>query len=128
MKKIWQYLRQQIQADFHAAQYSIIALFIFACVAINYKVRFEDDFLEQLYGPKKFFAYFLFYSIPYFFSVATYAFFKKSSVFRSREFLVKSFFILFVLSLDSSVPFLFDVVNVVFPAEVQIRKRKRFAW
>ena len=76
MKKIWYFLRDHVRDDFNKKQYGAIAIFLVICLSLNYTFYFEDNYLEAITGYPKFFAYLLFYSVPYFFSVYIFAFFK----------------------------------------------------
>lgn len=115
MKKIWNFLKKHVSEDFNGRYYAVIAVFLIVSISLNYAFDFEDDELETMEGHPKFFAYVLFYAIPYFFSVYMYAVFKKrKDLLRKREFWIKSLLAITVLSLDSSVPFLDPLVSRVF--------------
>jgi hypothetical protein len=120
MKKIWRYLKEQVRQDLNAGQYAVVAIFLALSMVFNYSIEFEDTVLDYLEGFRKFYAYFFFYSIPYFFCVVVSVLFKKNRhVFRSREFWIRSIFILLVLSFDSSVPFLHALIQSLFHPTAQ---------
>lgn len=115
MKKIWNFLKKHVREDFDKRYYIVIAVFLITCLALNYAFDFEDDELETMEGYPKYFAYLVFYAVPYFFSIYTYAVFhKRKDIFGSTAFWVKSLFAIAVLALDSSVPFLEPFVRGVF--------------
>lgn len=112
MKKIWRFLKLHISEDFHAAHYGVIATFMIICIVLNYTFDFEDDYMETMSGYPKFIAYFFFYSIPYLIATYVYALFRrKLEIFRTRQFWVRSTFAMFILTLDSSAPYLEQVVT-----------------
>jgi hypothetical protein len=115
MKKIWNYLKWHFINDFDPGQYAVIGIFLVVALTLNYTFKFEDEYLERMSGYSKFLAYFLFYGLPYFFSVYVYSVFKKQkAIFLNQEFWIKSMFALFILSLDSSVPFFDYLINALF--------------
>ncbi|MBT1697770.1 CPBP family intramembrane metalloprotease [Fulvivirgaceae bacterium PWU4] len=119
MKKIWNFLKKHVSEDFNGRYYAVIAVFLILSISLNYAFDFEDNELETMEGYPKFFAYVLFYSIPYFFSVYMYAVFKKrKDIFSRRDFWIKSLLAIAVLSLDSSVPFLDPLVSRIFHPEM----------
>ncbi len=120
MKKIWHYLKDHIGVDFHSGHYLSVAVFLAISLSLNYYFDFEDDYLEVMSGYPKFFAYLVFYSIPYFFAVYSYTrFHQRQSVFRTREFWVRSLFALTILSLDGSLPYLYDLAMYLFEPRTQ---------
>src|SRR5688572_5237414 len=127
MKKIWNFLRTHLREDFNAIQYAIIAIFMIISISVNYAFDFEDDYLETMTGYRKFITYLFFYAIPYFFSVYLYAHFQKiKNIFYRREFWVKSMFGLTLLTLDSSMPYLEDLVYYFFHPRTQFWAYKVF--
>jgi hypothetical protein len=115
MKKIWTYLKWHIINDFNPGQYASVGVFLAIAISLNYYFDFEDTQLEPMEGFPKFFAYFIFYSFPYFTAVFIYARFTNGrGVFSKKEFWLKSLFAIFILSLDSSVPYLDELVYAVF--------------
>jgi hypothetical protein len=119
MKKIWNFLKHHFREDFDWKHYLAVAVLLAVIIVLNYSYEFEDSYLQSLSGLKKFVNYFALYAIPYFTSVVLYARFNKSArVIQSKEFFVKSFFGLAILSFDSSVPFLQPLLERVVPNEI----------
>lgn len=120
MKKIWKFLKNHLQEDFNPRQYAVIAFFMFVSITLNYTFDFEDDYLEMMAGYPKFIAYFFFYSIPYFLSVYVYTHFQKiANIFNNPDFWIKSLFGITLLTLDSSTPYLEDLVYYFFHPRTQ---------
>lgn len=120
MKKIWKFLVHHLREDFHAGQYAATAVLLAICLSLNYSVDFEDRYLELLEGFTKYFAYFFFYSIPYFGAVYIFARFKNQlGIFSEKWFWIKSLFGISVLSLDASLPYLDDLLNYLSNPRVQ---------
>jgi hypothetical protein len=112
MKKVWGFLKNHISEDLNARPYTFIITFLIISVFLNYYFDFEDDVLEMMTGYLKFMAYLPFYIIPYFFSVYIYAHYNnRKDLFRQKIFWVKSLFGLFILTLDSSAPYLEEVIS-----------------
>jgi hypothetical protein len=120
MKKIWKFLVNHLREDFHAGQYAATALLLAICLTLNYSVDFEDRYMEQLQGLIKYFAYFIFYSIPYFSSIFIFAYFKNQlQIFSEKWFWIKSVFGIAILSLDASLPYLDDLLNYLSNPRIQ---------
>ncbi len=120
MKKIWQYIRQHIQEDFHPLYYGFVAIFLTVCIWYNYKVDFEDSFLDQQEGFIKFLYFFLTHLAAYLVPVFSYAFFcRKRAFLRSPEFWIKSCVALALLSFDRCVFFIDAFVETFFHPQVQ---------
>lgn len=112
MKKIWNYLKWHFINDFHPWHYLSIAAFLITCLSLNYWFDFEDNYLETMIGYPKFFAYLVFYSVPYLFAVYLYTrHYKRPDVWRNKNFLIKASLGLVVLSLDGSLPYVRNLVN-----------------
>jgi hypothetical protein len=127
MKKIWYFLRHHISEDFNRRQYAVIAAFMIIIIAMNYTFDFEDDYLEVMTGYPKFMAYLFFYSLPYFFSVYIYVRFNKNKdIFKQTAFWKKSLFGVTLLALDSSMPYLEDVISYFFHPRTQYWAYKVF--
>lgn len=115
MRKIWSYLKWHVINDFHPRHYLSIAVFLAASLSLNYFFDFEDNYLEAMTGLPKLFAYFFFYSIPYILSVGLFCRFnRRSDILTSSDFWRRSLFALIILSLDSSAPYLSDLMNYLF--------------
>ena len=120
MKKIWNYLKWHVINDFHPGYYLSIALFLTISLSLNYYFDFEDDYLEVMTGYPKFLAYFVFYSVPYFFSIVLFSRFRRrEDIFLTTDFWIKSLFAVTILSLDGSLPYLYDLVEYLFDPRIQ---------
>jgi hypothetical protein len=120
MKKIWHYLQHHVREDFNAGYYSVVAAFLIISVALNYTFDFEDSHLDAMTGYSKFFAYLLFYGIPYFITVYAYSFFyKRKDIFSSPDFWKKSVFGITLMALDGSMPFLQNAISALFHPHMQ---------
>lgn len=112
MKKIWNSLRHHIREDFNVGHYATVTIFLIISLTLNYTFNFEDDYLELMTGYPKFFAYLLFYCIAYFVPVFSFAIFnKQKAIFLRTDFWIKSLFGVSLLTLDSSAPFVYPLVN-----------------
>lgn len=120
MKKIWNYLKIHLREDFNKGYYLTVAVFLTISLALNYRYDFEDDYLENLTGLTKFVAYFLFYLVAYLVSVLSYVYFgKQKGIINSRTFWVKGLFLIGIVSLDSSLPFLDNWIRTLFHPQMQ---------
>lgn len=115
MKKLWNFLKEHLRNDFNPYYYSFIAVFLTVCIYYNYKVDFEDSFLDQQEGFIKFLFFLLTNLFAYLIPVFAYAFFYKSRTFLSSpEFWIKSLFALALLSFDRCGFFIDDFVHEFF--------------
>lgn len=120
MKKIWNYLKTHLREDFNSGHYLITALFLTAAIYLNYQFDFEDSVLDAKTGFDKYLHYFLFFAVAYYFITLSYLLFnKKLYVLAEGEFWIKSIAALAFLSLDSSAPFLRDMINELFNPAIQ---------
>lgn len=111
MKKIWKLLTHHFREDYSPWYYLSIAVLLTAFLAINYQYDFEDNVLSGFSGVPKFLAYFLFYSTGYYSSIGLVSLFKSNlTFFSSSKFWKYSLVGLTVLSLDSSMPFLQNLI------------------
>lgn len=120
MKKIWKFLKTHIQEDFNLGHYLLTAIFLAAAIYLNYKFDYEDSVLDMKTGFDKWFHYFIFFSVAYYFITLSYLIFnKKLYALAEGEFWIKSVAGLALLSLDSSAPFLRDMINGLFNPAIQ---------
>jgi membrane protease YdiL (CAAX protease family) len=120
MKKIWNFLKTHVREDFNIGHYVTTALFLAAAIYLNYSYDFEDSVLDTKKGFDKYLHYFVFYAIAFYFTTLSYLIFsKKLYVLVEGEFWIKSLAAIAVLSLDSSAPFLRDMVNDLFNPALQ---------
>lgn len=115
MKKIWQFLKQHIAEDFNVAYYGFVAVFLTCCIHYNYRVDFEDSFLDYQEGFTKFLYYFLTNVFAYVTPLVAYALISKNRSFLfSPEFWVKSLVALAFLSFDRCSFFIDDLASELF--------------
>jgi hypothetical protein len=120
MKKIWNYLKVHCKEDFNARHYTLVVVLLVCLITFNYAIDFQDTFLATLTGAPKFFGYFLFYTIPYFICIYSFAInYNRRWIFKSKQFLWKALFGIAILSLDSSVPFLRPLILEYLPVDLQ---------
>jgi hypothetical protein len=120
MKKIWKFLVGHLQADFNLIHYGAVALFLATCLYFNYRLDFEDSFLDVQTGFTKFFYYFVFFSTAYYFVLLTYSVFRHDKDFwTNKQFWIRSVLVLMILSIDSSVPFLRPLLSEFLRPQVQ---------
>lgn len=111
MKKIWKLLTQYLREDFSIGYYLSTALLLSTLLYINYRFDFEDTTLGRFSGYARFLIYFLFYGTGYYATIALLTLFNPGLViFRSSAFWRYSLVGLAVLSLDSSMPFLRNLI------------------
>ena len=120
MRSIWKYLSGHIRQDFNGLQYGLIVALLACSIYFNYRVNFEDGFLDVQKGFLKFFYRLIFFSVAYYTTLLITCRLKdNTAVFTRRTFWIKSILALSLLSLDSSVPFLQGWVNFLLPPQVQ---------
>lgn len=121
MKKIWKYLTNHVQHDFEWKHYLFVAIFLSACLAVNYTYDVEDSILDNIAGINKLIAYFAFFALAYYTVLISVSIFKKEILFwKSKTFHIKSILVLFVLALDKSAPFLRPVLTQIFAPDLYI--------
>lgn len=66
MKKVWSYLVEYQRKHFDVKMYGVILIFIAICIAINYRLDFEDSIIDSYHGrPIKWLWMFLFHAFPF---------------------------------------------------------------
>lgn len=120
MRTIWKYLFGHIRQDFNVLQYCLVIASIACCIYFNYRIDFEDSFLDVQKGFTKFFYRLIFFSVAYYTTLLITCTLKNDrEVLTRTAFWIKSILALSLLSLDSSVPFLQGWVNFMLPTQVQ---------
>lgn len=119
MKKIWRLLRHHLQEDFSVFSYLSVALLLTTFLIINYHYDFEDVVLGRFSGLLKFLVYFIFYGSGYYLTIALLSLWKKEKTFfLAPGFWKYSLTGLVILSLDSSMPFLQNLIYTNFDYKV----------
>ncbi len=111
MRKIWLYLRHHVKEDFNAGHYLTIFAILAVAISVNYAFDFEDSVLSSLPPLTKLVSYMAMYSLLHFLATFSYCYYYEKKAYASPTFWLYSIFGLFVLSLDSSAPFLLYIVN-----------------
>jgi hypothetical protein len=120
MKKIWRYLQEHLHQDFHFYQYLTLAGFIAICLLVNYRINLENGILDKQQDLLKVLFFFITYACAYYFALLTYSIFRNDHTFwQDRTFWVKSLLVLFVLSIDVSMPFVRKSIAYFFHADMQ---------
>jgi len=121
MKKIWKFLVHHVREDFHARTYLLIFIFLAVSIAINFRLDFEDSYLDQLKGVTKFLGHVLFYGFAYF-SACLIQYFSREgdhAFLKQRDFWVRSLLAIGLLALDGSQPYLHEVINARVSPQLQ---------
>jgi len=102
MKKIWNSLKEHVQADFDLKTYSFTAIFLVLIITVNYEINLEKGIIDSYRGNSiRIFWYFLLYAFAYYGGVFIYALCKQqTAVLKHPRFWLFSLFILGVLGLD----------------------------
>lgn len=113
MRKLWKFLSHHFREDFSKSYYVSIAFLLSTLLFLNYQYRIEKDILDSFKGIGKLIVYFLFYAGAYylsFFLLTITSTKPKHSFFQSSAFWKYSLVGLAILALDSSMPFLQDLI------------------
>ena len=104
MKKVLQYLKDYQREHFDWKMYTVILIFTAVCIAINYRLDFEDSIIDSYHGkPIKWLWMFLFHGTPFFIvSLILYGFGKKKEWLTSRSYWLKFIIGFGLLALDRS--------------------------
>jgi len=121
MKKIAGIILRHWKEDFHAGQYLFIGIFLAGAIAFNYAIDFEDSFLVRLKGWTKLGGYLLFFGIPYMISILSLVVFKKQKgLLRNSRFWLFTAMGIGVLSIDSSLPYLTNLLQLWLAPELHV--------
>lgn len=111
MRKIIGYIREHIREDFKPGFYLFVAIFLAISFYINFGISygssayftFEDKYLNtKVREPLTLLKFLLFYGLPYYLTFFAYTiFYKKTALFKSGAFWLRSLFVLSVLSFNS---------------------------
>jgi len=120
MKKIWNHLINHLKSDFNFPQYGVVAIFLTISIYLNYKFDFVNRTVNVQSNVIKPLYYLSIFSIGYYFTLLSYSLFSKQwNFWESYQFWVRSILVLTLLSIDTSVPFLKDVVNALADNQLQ---------
>lgn len=100
MKTILQYLKQFLKTDVDLPVYAMTFLGLGIAIFFNYLYDFEDSILDSYRKqPISLLYYFLYYAAAYYYVIGVYLLLKKDiPLLKSRQFVVKSLFILALIS------------------------------
>ncbi len=119
MKKIVGYLKSHIKSDFNPVAYLLVAILLTVAIRYNYQVDFEDGFLDLQTGVRKVVYFFLFFSLPFYGTLIILGVFKRDVAFlRSTKFWMISGIGFFLQAFDSSVLFLTEITQFLFPPQL----------
>ena len=102
MGAILSYTKDFLAKEFNPGYFLTNGFFLAAAVFLNYHFDFERQVTRLYYGTPLLMAfYFLFYAVPFLFSVLTYAYwYKKYEFLRSYQFWILSLYALLILSFN----------------------------
>jgi hypothetical protein len=121
MKKIWKFLLAHIQEDFNYRHYLTVFLLLVFSIGLNFWLDFEDKFLDSYTGVRKLLAYFAMYASLYYVSVWSYKYWNpQKHINTGKTFWIHSLVGIFLLSLDSSVPFLDPFIRKFFAPQLYV--------
>jgi hypothetical protein len=121
MKKLWKYLVNHLQHDFHWLHYGVVFLFLAASIYWNYRISFLDRIVNVQSNVVKPFYYLLIFSVGYYFTLITYSLSTKQwNFWKLKHFWIKSILVLVVLSIDTSAPFLRSTINAFVNSDLQL--------
>jgi hypothetical protein len=120
MKKIWSYLVHHLRSDFNFLQYGVTALFLVVAIYTNYKIDFVDSTVNKQSSAIKPLCYLVIFSGGYYFTLLIYSLFSKQWDFwKTKQFWIKSLLVLTALSIDTSAPFLRNIIDVFVNTQLQ---------
>lgn len=90
-----------MKEDFQYGMYFLIAIILGATVALNYQFELEDKLEQALkFSPQIYPAYFLLFATPYYIICLIVHFFTKANFLSKRQFWVRSFLALLIMTFD----------------------------
>ncbi|MBI4647523.1 MAG: hypothetical protein HY738_13275 [Bacteroidia bacterium] len=128
MKQILTYLKIHIKADFNLPLYIYTFIFLIVTITINYVYKFEDSFLDKVYGyPSGFIYYILFYAFAYYSIAIPQAIItKKPERLKNKTFWLKSF--IFIAFIGVSGAFYFYIYVCKLFNETDALYMRRILW
>lgn len=111
MKHVIAYLRNHLKEDFNGAVYVGVGILLSLSIFYNYKIDFEDSYLDQLPGFTKVFCFYLFYSFPFYLTLLLYAIVRKDFSFFTLKFWILSSAGFFIQAFDSSALYVSDAAH-----------------
>ena len=115
MKKIWKLFKQHVALDFNWKLYGAVAVFLIVFVTINYKVNFENGYIDLDTGkPIRILWYFLEMGVAYFGTCLIVFYFNNTSYhFSNPRFWLISVVALFFLSINLGWPYTKDLATAI---------------
>lgn len=116
MRKIKQYFKEYFSKDFILLPHIIILVFISISIFINYKFNFENKIINSpYYSELKKIKYFLFYAIPYLFSLIILLYFnKKIILLKNKKVWKYILFGLIILTIDASFYYSYSIPRLFY--------------
>ena len=102
MKKISQYLKDFVKADFNAGFYTYTAVFLIITIYLNYNWGLEKKWINDSNTWKDYFFSFTFNAFAYYAIAVPKAFVYKEDYLKKKSFWIKSSLFLLILSIDGS--------------------------
>jgi len=102
MKKISQYLKDFVKADFNAGFYIYTALFLVVTIYLNYNWDLEEKWINDSNSWKDYFFSFTFNAFAYYAIAVPKALVYKEDYLKNSSFWIKSSLFLLILSIDGS--------------------------
>jgi len=102
MKKISQYLKDFVKADFNAGFYTYTAVFLIITIYLNYNWGLEKNWINDSNTWKDYFFSFTFNAFAYYAIAVPKAFVYKEDYLKKKSFWIKSSLFLLILSIDGS--------------------------
>jgi hypothetical protein len=119
MKKIWKFLTVHLREDFNRGHYITIFFLLAVSITVNFWLDFEDKILDRYTGITKLVGYIIMYAVLYYLSVFSYKYWNSGkNINTGKTFWLHSGAGIFLLSLDSSVPFLDPFIREFFPSQL----------
>jgi len=115
LKKIWKLLKEHLAVDFNWKLYSAVAIFLAACVIVNYQVNFENGIIDKDVGkPVRILWYFLEQAFAYF-GVSVIVFYFNSTFhhFRSPRYWTITFVSLLFLAINLGFPYSWQIAGKI---------------
>jgi hypothetical protein len=121
MKKIWKYLKDHVKADYNLKHYLTVASILAIAIILNYTFDARDNYVDPLGHLHRVMVHFLFYSLIYYSVIFSFVkCYNQHLLLNSRMFWATSAFGIFVLSVDTSVPFLYPLIERLLHPELRL--------
>lgn len=113
MRTLVIYLKDFLKEDFEWLRYGAIAVFIGLSISVNYSLNFESNYVNTNLVPKRYFAYFLFYSFAYFGALTLARITTKNRSALSGKFFLLSIIGMVIMAVDGSFRGSYDIAGMI---------------